>query len=273
MTSDAFDLLHPISKEHVNEPPKDKSPLVSVVVPCCGQLEYTRMCIDSLLRKSRRPYELIFVDLESMDGTTDYLAGFLAAAGVPVQVLRMSGSACFADAINRGISLANGEYVVLLSNDTIVTSFWLEHLLALADSSPTIGVVGGMSNCAPAPQSVGAIPYRLATRSAPGDVPVYAESRLAIDTEAVHRFAEQWTKDNRGQWFVSDRLSPFCLLFTHQALIRILPFEPDSFFTLNTEAAFRRLREFGFQIACCKDLYIHYFASRPLSSDNTKWRS
>jgi hypothetical protein len=32
---------------------------VSVLVPCCGQLEYTRLCVPSLLRHSRKPYELI----------------------------------------------------------------------------------------------------------------------------------------------------------------------------------------------------------------------
>jgi len=262
MPSEPFGLSHSMSAEHLAEPPS-KSVLVSVVVPCCGQLEYTRLCVSSLLRHSRRPYELIFVDLESMDGTADYLAGVLAAANVSVQVLRLSGNAGFAEALNRGISLANGEYVVLLNNDTIVTSFWLEHLLALADSSPTIGVVGAMSNCAPLNQSVGAIPYRLGTKSGTAGIPDNTNGRPPIDTEPVNRFAQQWTQENRGQWFEADRLSPFCLMFKRQTLVHVLPLQAKTFFTFDEDAVFRRIREAGFQIACCRDLFIHYFASRP----------
>src|SRR5258706_590034 len=65
------------------------SGLVSVLVPCCGQLEYTRLCVPSLLRYSRAPFELIFVDIGSLDGTAEYLAGVQAAATqVRVEVVR-----------------------------------------------------------------------------------------------------------------------------------------------------------------------------------------
>ena len=49
--------------------------LVSILVPCCGQLEYTRLCVPSVLRHSRPPFELIFLDIGSLDGTAEYLAG------------------------------------------------------------------------------------------------------------------------------------------------------------------------------------------------------
>ncbi len=45
------------------------SPLVTVLVSCCGQLEFTRLCVPSLLRFSRQPYELFFLDSDSLDGT------------------------------------------------------------------------------------------------------------------------------------------------------------------------------------------------------------
>src|SRR5207249_4803710 len=64
---------------------KETTRLVSVVVPCCGQLEYTRLCVPSLLRHSRRPCELIFVDIGSLDGTPEYLAGVADAAPVRIE--------------------------------------------------------------------------------------------------------------------------------------------------------------------------------------------
>jgi hypothetical protein len=48
--------------------------LTSVLIPCCGQLEYTKLCVPSLLKHSRQPFELVFLDIGSLDGTAEYLA-------------------------------------------------------------------------------------------------------------------------------------------------------------------------------------------------------
>ena len=63
-------------------------PLASILVPCCGQLEYTRICVPSLLKHTAGSYELIFLDIASLDGTAEYLAGVAAAAPVRVEVVR-----------------------------------------------------------------------------------------------------------------------------------------------------------------------------------------
>src|SRR5262245_6547614 len=54
-------------------------PLVSILIPCCGMIEYTKLCVPSVLRHSRSPIELIFLDIGSLDGTVEYLAGIKAA--------------------------------------------------------------------------------------------------------------------------------------------------------------------------------------------------
>ena len=65
--------------------------LASILVPCCGQLEYTKLCVPSVLLQSRHhPIELIFIDIGSLDGTIDYLTGLYAGlqGRVRVEVLR-----------------------------------------------------------------------------------------------------------------------------------------------------------------------------------------
>ena len=54
--------------------------LVSIVIPCCGMLEFTRLCVPSVLQHSRPPFELIFLDVGSLDGTAEYLAGLQAVS-------------------------------------------------------------------------------------------------------------------------------------------------------------------------------------------------
>jgi hypothetical protein len=43
------------------------------IVLCCNQVEYTRQCLESVLRHTRPPYELLLVDNGSTDGTAEYL--------------------------------------------------------------------------------------------------------------------------------------------------------------------------------------------------------
>ena len=71
-------------------PPTPSAPsgVVSVLVPCCGPLEYTRLLVSSLFRHTHSPVELVFLDIGSLDGTAEYLAGVQAAASVRVEVVR-----------------------------------------------------------------------------------------------------------------------------------------------------------------------------------------
>src|SRR5437588_2905446 len=48
--------------------------LASIIILCCNQLPYTRQCLESVLRYTRPPYELVLVDNGSADGTAEYLA-------------------------------------------------------------------------------------------------------------------------------------------------------------------------------------------------------
>src|SRR5204863_361005 len=36
--------------------------LASLIILCCNEADYTRLCLESVLRHTRRPYELVLVD-------------------------------------------------------------------------------------------------------------------------------------------------------------------------------------------------------------------
>jgi len=106
--------------------------LASIIVPCFNQREYTRSCLQSLFHFTRAPWELIVVDNGSTDDTKTYLAGVQDATAVPVTVVANPRNLGFPAAINQGLQLAQGEYLVLLNNDVVVTESWLDQLTALA---------------------------------------------------------------------------------------------------------------------------------------------
>lgn len=244
-------------------PPGEPPPLVSILVPCCGQIEYTRLCVPLLLRHSRRPCELIFADVGSLDGTPDYLDGVAAAAPVPVEVVHAAAEADFEQACTECLRRARGRFVVWLNNDTLVPEAWLQQLVALVTMSPDVGMVGPMSNYAPLPQRVGRVPYRLrptgASRAGMGD----GAGRVLPDLEAVDRFAREWREQHRGQWFEVERLGAFCLLLKREVLDKVGLFEegaaPGVF---DANAVSWKVRHAGYRLACCRDLFVHHFGSR-----------
>jgi GT2 family glycosyltransferase len=241
---------------------KDSARLVSVVIPCCGQLEYTRLCVPSLLRHSRRPCELIFLDVASLDGTAEYLAGVAAAAPVRVEVVRAVSESGFPPAVTDGLARARGDYVVWLNNDTIVSDGWLQQLVALCGGHESIGMVGPMSNYAPPQQRVSEAPYRVGARTrGPSDDD--RPDRDQADVEAVNRFAGEWRERHRGQWFEAERLGGFCLLLKRSVLQKVDFFDEQSAKgVFDADALSRRVRQAGYRLACCRDLFVHHFGSR-----------
>jgi len=111
--------------------------LVSIIIPCCGMLEYTKVCLPSILRHSRDPYELIFLDIGSLDGTAEYLAGLSAAAKLRIEVVRAATDLDIPAACKEAIRQARGEYLLLLNNDTVVTDAWLGQMVAPALHRPS----------------------------------------------------------------------------------------------------------------------------------------
>ena len=223
--------------------------LVSVLMPCCGQLEYTRLCVPSLLRHSRAPYELIALDI-----------GVAAAASVRVEVVRTPTDLGIASACAEALAQARGQYLVLLNNDTVVTEGWLDQLVALANLSPAVGLVGPISNYAAPPQRVETVPYRIGPR--PGPRPAGGSAPL-VDTEAVAAFARQWREQHRGKWLEVDRLGGFCLLLKREVLTRLGPAATSAGLGLfDTDMLSVQARQAGFTLACCRDLFIHHFGTR-----------
>jgi GT2 family glycosyltransferase len=237
--------------------------LMSVVVPCCGQLEYTRLLVPSLLRHTHTPVELIFLDIGSLDGTAEYLAGVQAAAPVRVEVVRTLTDQGIPAACQEALARTRGNYIVLLNNDTVVTHDWLGQMGALANVAPAIGLVGPMTNHASPPQLVETVPYRIGAKRAAAASGNGVASDGLVDGSGLDRFAREWHEQHRGRWIEVERLGGFCLLLKRPVLALLETASPPSGLgVFDTEALCQKARQAGFTLACCRDLFIHHFGSR-----------
>jgi glycosyltransferase involved in cell wall biosynthesis len=229
--------------------------LSSIIVPCFDQCDFTRLCIQALLRHTRPPWELILVNNGSSDETGAYFSGIQDAARVPVTIISNATNIGFPRAVNQGLEIARGEYLVLLNNDAVVTDGWLDQLIALARANletghfiSPMGLVGPMSNYAAPPQLVENVPYR--------------------DLDEMHTFARLWREHHRGQWFTVPKLSGFCLLFNRAVYEAIGGLDERFGLGLfDDDDLALRARRAGFELAVADDLFIHHFGSRTFAGN------
>ncbi len=101
--------------------------LTSIVIPVYNQVHWTRRCLRSLLDHSEEARELVIVDNHSTDETPAYLNEVGAEfrnRGWKFSVITNTENRGFGRACNQGILGTEGEYVVVLNNDTWVMPAW-----------------------------------------------------------------------------------------------------------------------------------------------------
>jgi O-antigen biosynthesis protein len=237
--------------------------LVSILIPCCGQLEYTKLCVPSVIRHSRPPLELIFIDIGSLDGTWEYLAGVRAGVQARIEIIHTQTDVGISEACRSALAAARGEYLVLLNNDTIVTDGWLNQLIGLSAVSPAVGMVGPMSNYAAPPQLVESVPYRIGPRKGVRANAIPTPQNVLVDILNVDAFAQDWREKHRGKWVEAERLGGFCLLMKRAVLDKIGPLDEWTDLSLfDTDILSSKARQAGFMLACCRDLFVHHFGTR-----------
>lgn len=243
-------------------------PLVSILVPCCGMLEYTKLLVPALLRHTRPPFEVIFLDIGSLDGTAEYLAGVAAVPSVVrVEVVRTPTDLGIQEVCREALARARGEYLVLLNNDTIVPSGWLNQLLGLLSFNPSFGMAGPMSNYAAPPQLVETVPYRIGPKKRGRLEGRHGASDVLVEVEAVEDFARAFREKNRGKWVEAERLGGFCLILKREALVKMGPLDPWTDLGLfDTDILSSKARQAGYTLACCRDLFVHHFGARTFAS-------
>lgn len=114
------------------------APVASIVIPVYNQFAHTLACLRALAaHPPATAFEVIVVD----DGCSDEtVAALPQIAGVRYHRRAQNGG--FIAACNDGASLARGDHLIFLNNDTLPQPGWLDALLDTFVEHPDAGLVG-----------------------------------------------------------------------------------------------------------------------------------
>jgi len=197
--------------------------------------------MDHLKSFTEQPYEVIFVDNGSTDGTEEYLAD-LCAKNPNYILIRNPKNIGAGPATNQGIEMSRGDTLVFLNNDVLVTPNWLTGLKKCLESRPGIAFVGPMTNNVSGIQQVN-------------------EGKYSTPAEMLG-FAADFKKAFKRRYFSHWRLPFFCVMVKREVIDAIGMFD-DRFVPGNFEDddLCARALQAGYVNYVAGDTFVHHFGS------------
>jgi GT2 family glycosyltransferase len=113
-------------------------PKVSIMIPSTiGGFTYlARLLPDLAIEAEKSDAEIIVIDNASRDGTSNFLGNY------ECKMIVNKTNKGFGIAHNQGAKIAQGEYLLLLNNDTIITPGFIKTMLDTFALDSDIGIVG-----------------------------------------------------------------------------------------------------------------------------------
>ena len=124
--------------------PQDRQPKVSLIIPTRDRVELLRMCVDSILHKTKYAnYEIVVVDNQSVEPETHAYFEQLRDES-RVRIFPYDAPFNYSSMNNAAVAATDSEIVGLINNDIeVISGDWLCEMVSQA-VRPEVGAVGAM---------------------------------------------------------------------------------------------------------------------------------
>lgn len=136
------------------EPPEFSLPtkgLVSVIIPNFNGEAFVRNSIQSVLQQNYQNLEIIVVDNASEDKSVDIMQNEFQGR---IRLLQLNENCGFSAAVNAGLKLAKGDFIVLLNNDAVLAENWVGTMCQALNAESCLGFGAGKILCHHRPELI-----------------------------------------------------------------------------------------------------------------------
>lgn len=219
-----------------------------------GNLEYLTQCLQSIKDYTEGTYEVILV-VNGENPQATALAGVYGA-----KIVQVEEPVHFSAAYNLGLAEAEGEFLVALNDDTIVTPNWNVKMAqcmlnySKRHDMPEVAMVGPVSNNVGGPQ---AIPPAIAQR---------------INPMNCQSAAEEIEASNHDVWIPTAFLSGFCLMISRKFYDQNSPEFFDERLKNGAEDNLIALKALfsGHALVIAGDTFVFHYGSKTLTRVDPK---
>jgi len=220
-------------------------PLLSILIVTHNSAEFLSSCLESILRNTTYPrFEVIVVDNASQDGTSSTAKRY-ASNHSCVKAFCLSENLGFAGGNNFASENAEGDYLIFLNADTLVTVGWIENLMRHYRKDKTIGLLTPITNFAG------------------NEIKINVNYRNQAEME---EFAASLTRKYSGQLFEVDVAPLYCALMPTEVWENVGKL--DERFTVGMfedDDLSMRVRKSGLRVVAAEDCFIHHFGQGSFS--------
>ena len=218
-----------------------------VVIDCLDSLQNTLQTI---------AHEVIVVDNASTDGSADLIETLFPT----MHLVRQSQNRGFGAGNNLGASFANGEFLLLLNTDTLLTFDILPYLVDLMRQDPTIGIIG--------PQLLN--PDGGLQRSTAPEISIWGECQALkqqLDDRSRHQISQEFAKMQDVDIVVG------AALFIRKGLFEALAGFDETFFMYFEESDLcRRAQTKGWKVVYAPSVALIHLGGYSVSKTPDKLR-
>lgn len=214
---------------------------ISIFIPIFNKLDYTKKCINSILKNtdlSKYACEFILLNDGSSDQSQKYLEGLNLGADKKVLYLKRNVKTMI---FSLAMRVCEGEFLLFVNNDTVVTKGWLDNLLLCIESDPAI---------------ISATPCTPNTSNLQADL----EGRYPFSS--IEELGRYENSSNPSLWEERARIMPVIALYRTK-LINQIGLADRLFYTMEfwDDDFSLRARRAGYKQLLCRDTYCYHFGS------------
>jgi GT2 family glycosyltransferase len=102
----------------------------AITFACYNQVEYTRQCVDSMIKHGVDLSRLVVVD----NGSTDETRSYLETLPLGGRIFNQANLGCGV-AWNQGALALQAEWTIIMNNDVLVSQGWIENMIHAAEQN------------------------------------------------------------------------------------------------------------------------------------------